>query len=195
MRFTAEEIARFDNIMLAASCTEIFAFILIEAILLALILLCIFLPDRHLFQKRYHYPEPKKSKYRNGRKLSRRELDAEKEILKRKQRRKRKVFRISAAVLLSILFVFLIFVIDHQTKEFQNDMEQDAYVVYEGELSCEYHHSKHGSYYTFTFTDANGKTVTLTGDHSDYYGMDEGTYVGRAVYGQNSEYLIDLKLQ
>ena len=88
MSFNAEEIARFDKIMLAASCTEILGFMLVEAILLALIFLCIFLPDKYLFQKRYHYPETKRNKYRNGRKLSREELDAEKEIPQRNKRRR-----------------------------------------------------------------------------------------------------------
>ena len=196
MNFTAQEIARFDHCLFNASCWELFGFFLLETFLLIFVLLLIFLPDKYLYEKRHSNlrEKPKKSRYCNGKKLSRREFDEERQKNRQKRKRRNKIFRICAVTFLIFFGMIVIFVANKRSSNLRLDMEQDAYMSYEGAFACEYHHSKNGIYYTFTFTNAEGKTVTLQGDDSDFYGMKEGNYYGHLVYGQNSEYLIEMEI-
>ena len=73
----------------------------------------------------------------------------------------------------------------------RRDMDEDAYVVYEGVFDCDYAESNRTM--ALTFVDGNGDTVSVKGDGYDPNFPERGTYTGRVVYAQNSGYVIEVE--
>jgi hypothetical protein len=73
----------------------------------------------------------------------------------------------------------------------QQDMNDDAYAVYEGVFDCGYE----GSYVTvtLTFPDENGNTVSVKGDEHDLDYPEVGKHRGRVVYAVHCGKVIEVE--
>ena len=73
----------------------------------------------------------------------------------------------------------------------QRDMEENAYVVYEGEFDCNYAESNRTM--ALTFVDGHGDTVSVKGDGYDPNFPERGTYTGRVVYAVHCGKVIEVE--
>ena len=195
MSFTVKDIIRFDEILADMYRSELTFAILAELALLTVILILALSPRSSWKDTRWGdtsdlYDE-KEPRYRNGKKLTRREREAE-----RTKRQKRGNSVIDAARALSLCALVCVFVglgisMFIRLDRMQRDMDGDAYAVYEGEFECGYE----GSYIevTLTFLDENGNTVSVKGDEHDLDYPEVGKHRGRVVYAQNSGYVIEVE--
>lgn len=129
-------------------------------------------------------------------KLSRREREAE-----RGKRHKRgesigTAFRsVVWAVMLCVTVLFGVFSWNslHTMKQ---DMDENAYVVHEGELRYEFSFGgrSFGDRAEITFTDATGETVTVSMYDPAYRDMEDGLYTGRVVYAPSCGYVIETEI-
>ncbi len=197
MSFTAEEISRFDDILSDMLESELTVTIFAELVLLTAILAIVLLP-RSLWrdtrwkdaETMYLY-EPKGSRYRNGKKLTRREREAEEN--RQKKHIKEPVDAIRALLLCALIGVAIAggIAVSVRLARMQRDMNENTYVVYEGVFDCGYE----GSYIevTLTFPDGNGNTVSVKGDEHDLGYPEVGKHRGRVVYAKNSGYVIEVE--
>ncbi len=201
MNFFAQEIARYDEYLTKVYHAELFSLVWAVGIFAVLALVILLVPQKYLKDQRWgdnhSIYRKKKSRYRNGRKLSREELEAERTEKKYKRRKRKKlvnIFRISFSILLVCVDIFMIFDGLCQLDNIQKDMDENAYIVYEGQYKCAKINYKGNTAEEFSFTDENGRNVILRCHGSDFYWAESGTHTGRLVYSQNSEYLIELEL-
>lgn len=197
MSFTAEEIARFDGILSDMFESELTVTIFVELVFLALILAIVLLPRSFWRDTKWkdaetaYLHEPKGSRYRNGKKLTRREREAEEN--RRKKHMKEPVDAIRALILCALIGVAVAggIAVSLRLSHMQRDMDEDAYAVYEGVFDCGYE----GSYIevTLTFPDGSGNTVSVKGDEHDLDYPEVGKHRGRVVYAKNSGYVIEVE--
>ena len=120
-----------------------------------------------------------------------REREAERS--KRQKRGNGVIDAVRALILCTLVCVFIGLGISMfiRIDRMRRDMDEDAYVVYEGVFDCSYE----GSYVTMTltFSDENGNTVSVKGDEHDLDYPEVGKHTGRIVYAQNSGYVIEVE--
>lgn len=195
MSFTVKDIIRFDEILADMYRSELTFTILSELALLTVILILALSPRSSWKDTRWGdtsdlYDE-KEPRYRNGKKLTRREREAER--TKRQKRGNGVIDAVRALSLCALVCVFVGLGISMfiRLDRMQRDMDGDAYAVYEGVFDCGYE----GSYIevTLTFPDENGDTVSVKGDEHDLDYPDVGKHRGRVVYAKNSGYVIEVE--
>ena len=195
MSITVKDIIRFDEILADMYRSELTFTILAELGLLAVILILALSPRSAWKDTRWGdtsdlYDE-KEPRYRNGKKLTRREREAER--TKRQKRGNSVIDAVRALSLCALVCVFVGLGISMfiRLDRMQRDMDGDAYAVYEGDFDCGYE----GSYIevTLTFPDGNGNTVSVKGDEHDLGYPEVGKHRGRVVYAQNSGYVIEVE--
>ena len=195
MSITVKDIIRFDEILADMYRSELTFTILAELGLLAVILILALSPRSAWKDTRWGdtsdlYDE-KEPRYRNGKKLTRREREAER--TKRQKRGNSVIDAVRALSLCALVCVFVGLGISMfiRLDRMQRDMDGDAYAVYEGVFDCGYE----GSYIevTLTFPDGNGNTVSVKGDEHDLGYPEVGKHRGRVVYAQNSGYVIEVE--
>ena len=195
MSFTAEEIARFDDVLSDMFESELTFTILAELALLTVILILALSPRSSWKDTRWGdtsdlYDE-KEPRYRNGKKLTRREREAER--TKRQKCGNNVIDAVRALSLCALVCVFLGLGISMfiRLDRMQRDLDGDAYAVYEGVFDCVYE----GSYIevTLTFPNENGNTVSVKGDEHNLDYPKVGKHRGRVVYAQNSGYVIEVE--
>ena len=195
MSFTAEEITRFDAVLADMYESELTFAILAELALLTVILILARSPrsswkDTRWGDTSFLYDE-KEPRYRNGKKMTRREREAER--TKRQKRGNGVIDAVRALALCTLVCVFVGLGISMfiRIDRMRRDMDEDAYIVYEGVFDCGYE----GSYIevTLTFPDENGSTVSVKGDEHDLDYPEVGKHRGRVVYAKNSGYVIEVE--
>ena len=195
MSFTAEEIARFDAILAEIYESELIASVWILILLLAVLVILPFLPKDKRWRDTPLLDDGKEPRYRNGKKLSRREREAQRSQRGLRGERIGGAFRaVIWAVMLSLTVIFCVFSAV-SLRDIQRDMDENAYVIHEGEFRYEYTFGGRNSSERaeITFTDATGKTVTVR-IHDPVYGyMEDGLYTGRVVYAQGCGYAIEVE--
>lgn len=195
MSFTVKDILRFDEILADMYRSELTFAILAELALLTVVLILALSPRSAWKDTRWGdtsdlYDE-KEPRYRNGKKLTRREREAE-----RSKRQKCGNGVIDAVRALSLCALVCVFVglgisMFIRIDRMRRDMDEDAYILYEGVFDCGYE----GSYVTvtLTFPDGNGNAVSVKGDEHDLDYPEVGKHRGRVVYAQNSGYVIEVE--
>ena len=195
MSFTAEEIGRFDAVLADMYESELTFAILAELALLTVILILALSPRSAWKDTRwgdtsdlYDENEPR---YRNGKKMTRREREAERS--KRQKRGNDVIDAVRALVLCTLVCVFVGLGISMfiRIDRMRRDMDEDAYAVYEGVFDCGYE----GSYVTvtLTFPDENGNTVSVKGDEHDLDYPEVGKHRGRVVYAVHCGKVIEVE--
>ncbi len=196
MSFTAEEICRFDEILAGMYREKMTEMILLEIVVLAMLVI-LFCMSR---SKKMAYPrwsvaaaiaEEDQTRYRNGKKLNRRERDAQRNAQKNSIRQENKAWIAVIGGLLFCMGVALGITSAVRLERMQRDMEENAYVVYEGEFDCNYAESNRTM--ALTFVDGNGDTVSVKGDGYDPNFPERGTYTGRVVYAVHCGKVIEVE--
>lgn len=195
MSFTAEEIARFDEILAGMFRQELTQTILIEiGALVVLAILFVMSRSKGMECSRWSFvsaiTEDDQTRYRNGKKLNRREREAQRNTQKARVRQGNKAWLAVIGVLLFCMGVVLGITSAVRLARMQRDMDQDAYVVYEGEFDCNYAESNRTM--ALTFVDGNGDTVSVKGDGYDPNFPERGTYTGRVMYAVHCGKVIEV---
>ncbi len=195
MSFTAEEISRFDEILARMFESELTFAVIAELVLLAVIPILALLPrsswkDTRWGDTSFLYDE-KEPRYRNGKKMTRREREAERS--KRKNRGNGLIDAIRALILCTLVLVAIGLGISmyNRLARMQRDMDENTYAVYEGEFECGYAGSD--ITVTLTFADENGETVSVKGDEHDLNYPEVGKHTGRVVYAVHCGYVIEVE--
>lgn len=196
MSFTAEEIGRFDAILSGLFHQKLIETILIEiGVLIFLIILFVMSRNKKMAYSKWSVitsmTEDNQTRYRNGKKLDRRERDAQRNAQKARVRQENEAWIAIIGVLALCLGVALGITSAVRLERMQRDMDENTYVVYEGEFECSYV----GSYIevTLTFPDENGNTVSVKGDEHDLDYPEVGKHRGRVVYAKNCGYVIEVE--
>ena len=195
MSITVKDIIRFDEILADMYRSELTFAILAELALLTVILILALSPRSAWKDTRWgdtsDFYDEKEPRYRNGKKLTRREREAER--TKRQKRGNSVIDAVRALSLCALVCVFVGLGISMfiRLDRIQRDMDGDAYAVYEGVFDCDYE----GSYVTvtLTFPDGSGNTVSVKGDEHDLDYPEVGKHRGRVVYAKNSGYVLAIE--
>ena len=196
MSFTAEEIARFDTVLADMYESELRSVIWLMILFLAILIVLPFLPkDKRWRDTPLLDDGEKETRYRNGKKLSRREWEAEQGKRHKRGESIGTAFRaVIWAVMLGLTVMFGVFSWN-SLQEMQRDMDEDAYVVHEGEFQYGFSFGgrNSGDRAEITFTDTNGETVAAQIYDPAYGDMEDGLYTGRVVYAKNCGYVIEVE--
>lgn len=197
MSFTAEEIARCDAILSEMYESELNSTIWLMVLFLAILVVLPFLPkDKRWRDTPLLDDGEKEPRYRNGKKLSRREREAERDKRHKRGESIGTAFRaVVWAVMLCLTVMFGVFSWN-SLHTMKRDMDENAYVVHEGEFRYEFSFGGRSSPDTaeITFTDASGETVTVNIYDPAYRDMEDGLYTGRVVYAEHCGYVIQVEI-
>lgn len=196
MSFTTEEIGRFDAILSEMYESELWSAIWVMVFFLVLLIVLPLLPkDKSWRDTPLLDDGEKEPRYRNGKKLSRREREAE------RGKRHKRGESIGTAFRTVVWAVILCFTVIHgvfswnSLQVIQRDMDEDAYAVHEGEFQYEFSFGgrNSGDRAEITFTDVKGETVTVSIYDPAYGDMEDGIYMGSVVYAQNCGYVLEIE--
>lgn len=92
-------------------------------------------------------------------------------------------------VILVCFFALLFGALGHDIRQHRMDIDEQAYVVYEGEFTCRQARVGRSNYGAKIYLTVDGEELGLTVKSTE---LDYGTYVGRLVYSKRTEKLLDL---
>ena len=195
MNFTAEEIARFDDVLSDMYRKELIHAILVGFGVLFFLVILLVLWRSKKANPRYSVvaavTEGECPRYRNGKKLSRRERKAQQTSRNARVRQENRAWIAVICVMLVGLGIALGITTAVRLDRIERDMEQDAYAVHEGLFDCDYAESNRTM--VLTFTDKDGKPVSVKGDGYDPQIPPRGTYAGRIVYAVGCGQVIEVE--